>query len=243
MIDRQLNYGREVIEDFLRTLSPFSDVLDIGAGSGVDLAAARRQSPTANTHAIELFRPAIQHLKTEGATVHSIDIERDVYPFADESLDVVMSNQVLEHTKDIFWIFHETSRVLKVGGHLILGVPNIASLHSRIQLAIGQQPSAMQMRSAHVRGFTKPDVMKFLEACFPSGYALERFAGSNFYPFPPLMAKLLAAAFPSLSWAIFLLLRKTRSYDQEFLAYPIKAELETSFYLGAGHQAIAKRAA
>jgi hypothetical protein len=70
----------------------------------------------------------------------------------------------------------------------------------------GNQPSPLKIHSAHVRGFTKGGFTKFLNECFPHGYILKAFRGSNFYPFPPLIAKLLARIFPTLAWGIFFLI-------------------------------------
>ena len=145
---------------------------------------------------------------------------------------MIIANQVLEHTKEVFWIFHEISRVLTVRGHLIIGVPNLASLHNRVLLALGRQPTVIQTNSAHVRGFTKPDFLKFLSSCFPEGLICRERRGANFYPFPPLVAKPLARLFPKMAWGMFLLLMKTRPYDGEFLRYPGEHRLETPFYVG-----------
>ncbi len=137
----------------------------------------------------------------------------------------MIANQVLEHTKELFWIFHETTRSLKEGGYFIIGVPNLASFHNRLLLAIGRQPSQINSASAHVRGFTKPDLVGFVNDCFPGGYELVRFGGSNFYPFPSSVAKPLAAVFPSLSWGIFLMFKKTATYNGEFKEFPVVNQL------------------
>jgi hypothetical protein len=145
---------------------------------------------------------------------------------------VVIANQILEHVKELFWIFHEATRVLRVGGHLIVGVPNLASLHNRVLLAVGKQPTCIQNHSAHVRAFTRSDLLKFLETCFSGGFRLTKFGGSNFYPFPPFIAKPLASLLPHMAWGIFLMLRKERAYSSEFIAHPIAHQLESNFYLG-----------
>jgi hypothetical protein len=71
-----------------------------------------------------------------------------------------------------------------------------------------------------------------MESCFPSAYRLLRFGGSNFYPFPPILARPLASLFPNMSWGIFFLLEKQRDYSREFLDYPSQERLETNFYVG-----------
>jgi SAM-dependent methyltransferase len=135
-------------------------------------------------------------------------IENEILPLKDESINIIIANQILEHTKEIFWIFHEISRVLTVGGKLIIGVPNLASLHNRLLLMLGLQPTAIKINSAHIRGFTKKDFLNFLQSCFPGGYELKAFDGSNFYPFPPVIAKPLARLFPTMTWGIFFVFEK-----------------------------------
>ena len=232
LIDRSLNYGRHHIEHFLRAASPYQRVLDIGAGGGDDLALARRAQPAAELHAIEVFPPSVQRLTQHGIHVHPIDLERERFPLDDGAVDVVIANQVLEHTKEIFWIFHEVTRVLRVGGSFVIGVPNLAALHNRLLLLTGRQPSPLKNDSAHVRGYTRRDLLRFVDRIFPGGYRLANFGGSNFYPFPPALARPLAALLPGMAWGIFLRLEKVREYRREFVEYPARERLETNFYLG-----------
>lgn len=232
VIDRTLNYGRHHIRGFLHAAEPYRSVLDIGAGQGHDLALAREAQPNARLHAIEVYRESAKHLAGQDIAVHELNIERDPFPFHDGSMDVVLANQILEHTKELFWIFHEVSRVLRVGGSLIVGVPNLASLHNRFLLMLGRQPTSLQNASAHVRGFTKHDILRMLGTVFPDGYVLRNFGGSNFYPLPPALARPLARVLPGMAWGIFLRLEKWRSYSREFLDFPVRAELETNFFAG-----------
>jgi ubiquinone/menaquinone biosynthesis C-methylase UbiE len=232
MIDKNLNYGRHVVRRFLERARPFSTLLDLGAGTGVDLRAGREVQPDAELHAIEVWPESVRTLEGMGVRVHPINLEKDRFPLADGSMDVVMSNQVLEHTKEIFWIFHEATRVLRTGGHMVVGVPNLASLHNRLLLLLGRQPSALQNATAHVRGYTRRDLVRFVDRVFPGGYSVRAFGGSNFYPFPPAIARPLARALPGMAWGIFLLLRKEREYGREFVEYPVRERLETNFFLG-----------
>lgn len=239
MIDRGLNYGRHLMRDFsaeaLKSLDQPAVVLDLGAGPGVDLLSVRSVAPNSQLHGIEFYPPNIDLLESANVKTYQLNLENEVFPFQSESLDLVLANQVLEHTKEVFWIFHEVSRVLKVGGHFLIGVPNLASFHNRCLLAIGKQPTAIQTASAHVRGFTKHDTLRFLRKCFPEGYQLRAFGGSNFYPFPGIIAKPLAKMWSNGSVSIFMLLQKTRPYDDSFTAYPVTEKLETNYFLG--HQA------
>jgi SAM-dependent methyltransferase len=232
MIDRALNYGRHHVEDFLCKTGSCNLIVDLGAGSGNDLRSARKIHPKARLVAVESWGPYQDLLRKEGFEVISLDLERHPLPFVDQSVDAIVVNQVLEHCKDIFWIFSEITRVLKVGGCVIVGVPNLAALHNRFLLAFGRQPTQIKSASAHVRGYTKGDILHFLESCFPAGYQLTAFGGGNFYPFPPVIAKPLARLFPTAAWGIFMMLRKSKAYSGEFLKFPVEQQLETNFWLG-----------
>lgn len=231
MLDRQLNYGRHIIRAYAARCNPLDNVLDIAAGSGTDLKLVREVAPEASLKALECYTPNIQKLEAAGIAAFDCNLERDRFPFADESLDLIIANQTLEHTKELFWIFSEVSRTIKVGGHLIVGVPNLASLHNRLLLAAGRQPSPIKSNSAHIRGFTKGDLISFA-GCWPGGYRLTDCKGSNFYPFSPFIAKPLARALPTMAWGIFLLFEKARSYDGAYLRFPHEQQLETNFYVG-----------
>ncbi len=233
MIDKRLNYGRHHITDFLKTAAPFKTVVDLGAGHGDDLLAARQYSPDVQLIALENYPSYIAELEGKGISVFSSNIERDRLPFDDNTVDVIIMNQILEHVKEVFWIMHEVTRVLKVNGHFIIGVPNLASLHNRLLLLFGNQPTCIQNDSAHVRGYTRNDINKLLDSGFKGGYALVKSGGSNFYPFPPSMAKPLARLFPTMAWGMFLCFKKNRSYtDSGYIRFPLIRALETNFYTG-----------
>ena len=229
MIDRSLNYGRKLVKSFLISSKPFKNVLDIGAGKGNDLFIAQEVEPKCKMHALEYYPPNVELLRKNDVKVHSINIEQDIFPYNNGIFDVVIANQILEHTKELFWIFHEVTRVLKVGGYFIIGVPNLASLHNRLLLLMGRQPTPINSASAHIRGFTKSDIVNFIDSCWQGGYQLIERKGSNFYPFPPIIARPLASLLPSMSWGLFLLFEKQEKYNDEFIKFPIVNNLETNF--------------
>jgi hypothetical protein len=240
MVDRGLSYGRNHIANFLRSVAPFSTVVDLGAGSGADLALAKSVCPLAERIAIENYPPNVEKLRVDN-TVLPLNLETDRLPFEDESIDVVMANQVMEHVKEIFWILHNVSRVLHVGGHMIVGVPNLASYHNRLLLLLGRQPTTLGNHSAHVRGYTKHDFLRLLETAFPGGYEMKGFGGANFYPLPPGLAKPMARLLPNGAVCIFMLFKKKRSYGEEFLLYPPTSLNDSRLTSTSGTHAIAIR--
>lgn len=122
MIDRQLNYGREIVVRYAReelNSKSRARVLDIGAGHGADLQNVRKDLDgicQLDLWGIEKYEPNQILLSENNIKVLNINIERDRFPIDDSSIDLVCANQVLEHCKDIFWILSEISRCLRPGG-------------------------------------------------------------------------------------------------------------------------------
>ena len=100
------------------------DLLEIGCGEGrgVDLLAPLSQSYLA----IDKIGEVIDELKEKHPKV---DFRQMVIPpfsgLTDNSFDVVVSFQVIEHIKDDAQYLSEIHRVLKPGGKAVLTTPNI----------------------------------------------------------------------------------------------------------------------
>lgn len=130
-IDRVLNFGRKNIEKFLSQRKSYTQkILNIGAGGGTDLDIAKRIFPEAKLYAYEGYPPYQELLKRKNIELPAIDIEHNRFPYDDNTFYVIICNQILEHVKEIWWIMHEITRVLKPNGSFIIGVPNLASLHN-----------------------------------------------------------------------------------------------------------------
>lgn len=231
-VDLHEQYGETVIGRFARLITP-RNVVDLGVGQGRDLDIIRMAHPGIHTTALDCSRDYLDGLGNRFDCTEALNLETEPLPFDDASVDLIVANQVLEHVKEIFWIWHEVSRSLAVGGHFLIGVPNILSFHNRMLGLIGQHPTQWKSYSAHVRPFSKPDTVKFTQVCWPGGYELVAFAGSQFYPFPKIISRALCRVFPAAAVTVFFLFRKTKSYDSAFVRHPVRARLETNFYLGS----------
>jgi SAM-dependent methyltransferase len=227
----EYNYGRKNIVDFAEQYTENIKnpvVVDLGAGYGTDLLNVKKSLGRGTYVAVEEHAPYRKMLKAEGITSHAVNIETDKLPFEDNSVDVIIANQIIEHVKEIFWIFHEIHRVLKPGGVIIVGVPNIASLHSRIGLLFGAQPTAIEMYSAHVRGITYKNFKNLLEV--DGFFKVRGVKGANFYPFPRQVSRWLEKAFPTMSVGITVVAQKTKK--GMFISILEKQNFETPYYRG-----------
>ena len=234
LIDHTETYGAHVIEKLVGRMMGIGTVVDIGAGSGRDLAIVKSRHPQCRTIALEAGKVYAEALAPKVDQVFTLDIERDRFPFEENSIDLFIANQIMEHTKEVFWIFDQISRSLRVGGHLIIGVPNVLSLHNRLLGLFGVHPSQHKLYSAHVRPFSKRDTIRFVEVCSRGTFKISAFKGSQFYPFPKSLSRLLATAMPSMAFSIFFQFTKVGPYDGGFIKHPAAAELETNFFVGTG---------
>ena len=205
--------------------------LDIGAGSGRDLSIVKSIHSNCDLMAVD-FRADNKNLIKLGCKILPLDIERDSIPLPDESIDLVIANQTMEHVKEIYWINHEVFRMLSIGGHFVIGVPNLLALHNRILPIFGFHPTCIQMISAHIRGYSIRDTTKFYETIGSRFLSIEQVFGSQFYPLPKRLSRFTAALFPGLSTSIFFKIKKKSSYNNEFQRWTRDNLLETNFFTG-----------
>lgn len=115
-----LNYGREIIvnwcSEYVGDINRHEiKLLDIGCGRGTDLLNIKGtvKNKRIELFGVEYYEPNARQAKQNGLQVLSINIEKESIPVEDEFFDVVIANQIIEHTREIFWIFSEISRSLK----------------------------------------------------------------------------------------------------------------------------------
>lgn len=97
------------------------------------------------------------------------DIERDEFPFDDESFDVVTCFEVLEHLAiDPMAMMSEINRVLRPGGLLVLTTPNAIRTANAVNMLLGEQPCGWNHYNGfdtnrHNREYTPREIDRLLE--------------------------------------------------------------------------------
>jgi len=124
-----------VIESFAGTGNPFSmgdlnpgeTVLDIGCGAGFDtIIAARQVGPSGRVIAVDMTPEMLAKAKRCAAEVGltNVDFRKGLaedLPVSDESIDVVISNGVINLCPDKVGVMEEIHRVLKPGARIQIG--------------------------------------------------------------------------------------------------------------------------
>src|SRR5688572_13222969 len=106
----------------LAQLSPGETVLDLGSGGGIDvLLSARRVGPTGRAYGLDMtddmLALARDNQRQAGVTnVEFLQGEIEHIPLPDNSVDVIISNCVINLSADKDQVLAEAFRVLKPGG-------------------------------------------------------------------------------------------------------------------------------
>ncbi|QDH33870.1 class I SAM-dependent methyltransferase [Porphyrobacter sp. YT40] len=106
-------------------------------------------------------------------TVEQADLS--ALPMADDSVDLLICNHVLEHVPDVDLALAQIRRVLKPGGTAILQVPLALKLEQSIELPLdstGEERIRIVGQDDHLRLFTPADYLAALER---AGFTVERY--------------------------------------------------------------------
>ena len=168
-------------------------VLDLGSGAGFDcFLAAKRVGRTGKVIGVDMTAEMVTKARGNARRVEAANVEFRLgeiehLPVADDSVDVILSNCVINLSPDKSAVFREAFRVLKAGGRL--AISDVVALKD-LPTELAQSVEAMtgcvagsakvadletMLRAAgfeDVRITTKPDSGAIIEQCMPgpAGY-------------------------------------------------------------------------
>ena len=139
----------------LAELKPGEIVLDLGSGGGIDvLLSARRVGPTGKAYGLDMTDEmlALARANQAKARVENVEFlkgEMENIPLPDNSVDIIISNCVINLSADKDRVIREAFRVLKPGGRFAVSdvvvrgeVP--AEVRRNVELWVGCIAGAMQ---------------------------------------------------------------------------------------------------
>lgn len=140
-------------------------VLDLGCGSGY--GAARIAKVAGSVHGVDVDEDAVRFASAryvEPNLIYSSISPDTPLPFPDESFDVVLSFQVIEHVNDDLGYLREASRILRKGGIIIVVTPD-----RKHRLLPGQKP----WNRWHVREYSAKQLARKIGEIFDLKHALK----------------------------------------------------------------------
>jgi len=127
---------RRDMELIAEQVPPGSRVLDLGCGSGELLALLRHTRQCAG-YGIEIADANVLACEKRGVNVIQLNLEEGLALFEDQSFDVVLQLDTMQHLRHTERMLRETARVGRLG---IVSFPNFAHWPNRLRIVTGRMP-------------------------------------------------------------------------------------------------------
>lgn len=126
-------------------IEPGDVVLDLGCGGGIDsIITARRTGPAGRVIGLDFLPEMLERTATAarlaGVPVEPLEGELEAIPLPDDSVDVVISNGVINLSPRKSRVFAECARVLRPGGRFC--VADLTARDEELPPEIGTRPAA-----------------------------------------------------------------------------------------------------
>lgn len=206
--------NRAVILQSLRP-KPGGLLVDLGCGDGTFTVDVARRAGAGRTVGVEFVDAIAGQAREAGVEVLVADLGERL-PLDDESVDVVHSNQVIEHLPRTDHFLAEIRRILKPDGYAVISTNNLSSWHNVVSLIMGWQPFPSHVSDSvfvgnplnfapgptgmgsmpgqtHQRVFTGRALTELAQH---HGLEPELEAAAGYYPLPPRFARRAARLDP-----------------------------------------------
>ena len=119
-----------------RLVPPGSRVLDLGCGDGAMLALLQRERGCTG-YGVEIADANVLACVQRGVQVLQLNLEEGLAMFGDNSFDVVLQIDTLQHLHNAETMLRETARVGRTG---VVAFPNFAHWPNRLSILRGRMP-------------------------------------------------------------------------------------------------------
>ena len=132
--------------------------LDIGPGSGRWINFLKKQK-SKNIYAVDISDKVIDINKTNCDKIFKLDFEKKKIPLPNNSIDLIICLEVLEHLRQPDHFLKEIMRLLKKDSIAVFSIPNILSFSSRVRVVLGLLPTAIVSDPTHIKFYRKKDII------------------------------------------------------------------------------------
>ena len=123
----------DIIQEWI---APGSRVLDLGCGNGA-LLAHLQQHKACTGYGVELDDTNVHACVQRGVNVLQLNLDQGLRLFGDQSFDVVLQIDTLQHLRNAETMLRETARVGRTG---IVAFPNFGHWPNRLSVLLGRMP-------------------------------------------------------------------------------------------------------
>ena len=192
---------------------PGARLLDLGCGDGAWTMEVAGHVGAGRALGVEFVEELAALARRAGVDVVVADLGGRL-PYDDASIDVIHSNQVIEHLPGTDNFMREIARLLAPGGYAVVSTNNLSSWHNIVSLTLGWQPTPCHVSDevivgnpavfnegaasitpgqTHLRVFTGRALAALAEH---HGLVVELSAAAGYYPLPPRAGRALARLDP-----------------------------------------------
>lgn len=125
-----------LIQSIARLVPTGSRVLDLGCGSG-ELLAHLMDHRGCTGYGVEIDDTKVHACLQRGVNVLQLNLEDGLSMFEDQSFDVVLQIDTLQHLRNAQTMLLETARVGRIG---VVAFPNFAHWPNRLSVLQGRMP-------------------------------------------------------------------------------------------------------
>lgn len=172
---------------FSKLIGINKNIIDIGCRDG---ALSKYYKENNNLLGLDIDEDAMHRANEKGINTLLTDLNADWQIDKENSFDIVIASEIIEHLYNPNKIFYRLNTVLKTDGILIGSVPNAFRVSARIRLFFGRKKGTPLEDPTHINHFSLNEIKNLLiEAGFKK---------IEFYTLPSFRGKLLAKYFPGL---------------------------------------------
>ena len=125
-----------IMQAIARLVPHGARVLDLGCGDGALLAHLQKHNGCTG-YGVELDDANVLACAQRGVNVLQLNLDQGLKVFADQSFDVVLQIDTLQHLRNAEVMLRETARVGQIG---IVAFPNFAHWFNRLSVLRGRMP-------------------------------------------------------------------------------------------------------
>ena len=173
---------------------------------------------------IDLDDIALSLAQKKGIRTIKSDLNSD-FPLKDETVDIISSDQVIEHLTNVDNFMKEVYRVLKPEGYAVISTENLSAWHNVLAILLGKQAFAQHISSKwHLGNPFSPHYKKPMDSPFPHvhifttqglkdlseiyGFKVEKMRGIGYFPL--FLSRYLEVVDPIHAYFLAIKIRKPK---------------------------------
>ena len=173
----RLFYDKSRTDCVLKLLNKVGgELLEVGCGSGYYLEQLSRNSNFTSLHGLDYSRAKLDYIRNKIPSITITTGDAAELPFDDNSFDVVLCSEVIEHLKNPIPALREINRVCRK--YAIISTPTNSTIYRRFLIRIGKN---IKYGVTHIKEFRQDE---FLDALHKAGFEINEICSTPVLEFP-----------------------------------------------------------